>query len=338
MKHIALQRLFLAACAISAVGTTLVGCWKKENPVVGYLLGDVRIERQVRDRDYFVGEAKRLGADVKVRSADGDDQRQIQQLEAMIDRKIPVVVIMPIDAKSLGPAIKKAKDAGMTIIAYDRLILDADIDAYVSFDNVRVGEMLAEGVIKAVPKGRYFLLGGAPTDNNAKLLREGQLKVLKPYIDKGEITVVGDSWVTDWSPSEAFSIVSKALAQNQNKIDGIVASSDNTAGGAIQALAAQQLAGKVAISGQDAELDACKRVLDGTQSMTVYKPLKLLASKAASLAVDYAKGNKPAFSSKIDNGKKQVDSLLLPATVVTRANMNVLVTDGFHTKEQLGLQ
>jgi D-xylose transport system substrate-binding protein len=168
------------------------------------------------------------------------------------------------------------------------------------------------------------------------MLREGQMKVLKPFIDKGDIKIVGQQWVKDWSATEALSIVENALTANGNKIDAIVASNDGTAGGAIQALAAQKLAGKVPVSGQDADLAAVKRVIAGTQSMTVYKPLKTIASEAAKLAIQLARNEKPAYNSSYDNGLKKVSTVLLKPTPLTKANVNILVDDGFYTKAQLG--
>jgi len=247
-----------------------------------------------------------------------------------------VIVIVPFNATVLTNTIKEAKKAGIKVVSYDRLILNADVDAYISFDNEKVGEMQAEGVVKAQPKGNYYLLGGSPTDNNAKMLREGQLKVLKPYIDRGDIKIVGQQWVKDWNPTEALSIVENALTANNNKIDAIVASNDGTAGGAVQALAAQKLAGKVPISGQDADLAAVKRVIAGTQTMTVYKPLQLIASQAATLSVQLARNEKPAYNSQYDNGFKKVDTVLLKPTALTKANINMLVDDGFYTQAQLG--
>ena len=247
------------------------------------------------------------------------------------------IVIVPFNSKVLTNTIKDARKAGIRVISYDRLILNADVDADISFDNERVGSLQAEGVVKAVPKGNFYLLGGSPTDNNAKLLREGQMKALKPYIDKGDIKILGDQWVKDWNPEEALKIMENVLTKNANKLDAIVASNDGTAGGAIQALAAQKLAGKVAISGQDADLAAVKRVIDGTQTMTVYKPLKLIASEAAHMTVQIVKGEAPKFTHRLDNGQKMVDSLLLTPTIIRKANVDVLVKDNFYTKDQLGL-
>ncbi|WP_102293093.1 D-xylose ABC transporter substrate-binding protein [Janthinobacterium sp. AD80] len=307
-----------------------------KNPKIGFSIDDLRVERWTRDRDFFIAAAEKQGAKVFVQSADASEQRQISQIENLISRGVDVLVIVPFNATVLNNTIKEAKKAGIKVLSYDRLILGADIDAYISFDNEKVGEMQAEGVVKLQPKGNYYLLGGAPTDNNAKMLREGQMKVLKPYIDKGDIKVVGQQWVKDWSATEALSIVENALTANNNKIDAIVASNDGTAGGAIQALAAQKLAGKVPVSGQDADLAAVKRVIAGTQAMTVYKPLKTIASEAAKLAVQLARNEKPAYNSSYDNGLKKVSTVLLKPTPLTKANVNILVDDGFYTKAQLG--
>jgi len=336
----AMRRSVLSSlvCAAMAAGLTMIAPLahaSKDKPEIGFCIDDLRVERWSRDRDYFVAAATKLGAKVSVQSADASEARQISQIENLISRGVDVIVIVPFNSKTLGNVVEEAHKAGIKVISYDRLILDADVDAYISFDNEKVGELQAQGVFDAQPKGNYFLLGGAPTDNNAKMLREGQLKVLKPAIDRGDVKIVGQQWVPEWSAATALRITEDALTANNNKIDAIVASNDGTAGGAIQALAAQKLAGKVPVSGQDADLAAVKRVVAGTQTMTVYKPLKLIAGEAAKLAVDLAKGNKPAFNAKYDNGKKQVDTVLLQPTLLTKSNVDVVIKDGFYTQAQL---
>ena len=306
-----------------------------KNPKIGFSIDDLRVERWVRDRDFFSAAAEKLGAKVFVQSADASEQRQIAQIENLISRGVDVLVIVPYNATVLNNAIREAKKSNIKVISYDRLILNADIDAYISFDNAKVGEIQAESLVQLKPKGNYYLLGGAPTDNNAKMLREGQLKILQPLIDKGDIKVVGKQWVKDWSASEAMSTIENALTANNNKIDAIVASNDGTAGGAIQALASQKLSGKVVVSGQDADLAAVKRVIAGTQAMTVYKPLKLIATEAAKLAVQLVRNEKPAYNSQYENGFKKVNTILLKPTPLTKANVSTLVDDGFYTKAQL---
>jgi D-xylose transport system substrate-binding protein len=310
----------------------------KDHPEIGFCIDDLRVERWSRDRDYFVAAAEKLGAKVSVQSADASEERQIAQIENLISRGVDVIVIVPFNSKTLGNVVAEARKAGIKVVSYDRLILDADVDAYISFDNEKVGEMQAQGVFDARPKGNYFLLGGAPTDNNAKMLRQGQLKVLQPAIDRGDIKVVGQQWVPEWSAATALRIMEDALTANNNKIDAVVASNDGTAGGAIQALAAQNMAGKVPISGQDADLAAVKRVVAGTQTMTVYKPLKLIAGEAAKLSVALAKGEKPDFNAQYDNGKKKVDTVLLKPIMLTKSNIDIVVKDGFYTQAQLASQ
>jgi len=202
---------------------------------------------------------------------------------------------------------------------------------------VKEGELQADYLVKKQPKGNYMLIGGAPTDNNAKLFREGQMNVLKPLIKKGDIKVVGDQWASDWQPNEALKHMENALTKNHNKVDAVVASNDGTAGGAIQALAEQKLAGKVWVSGQDADLAACQRIVAGTQSMTVYKPIKKLAEKAAEVAVAMAKKQVVQEAThKVNNNKKNVPSVLLEPVQVDKANLDsTVIADGYQKKGQV---
>ena len=306
-----------------------------QHPKIGFSIDDLRLERWARDRDYFTAAAEKLGAKVYVQSADASEQRQIAQIENLIARGVDVLVIVPYNATVLNNAIREAKKAKIKVVSYDRLILNADVDAYVSFDNKAVGELQAQALVALKPKGNYYLLGGAPTDNNAKILREGQMKVLQPLADKGDIKIVGKQWVKDWSASEAMAIIENALTASGNKIDAVVASNDGTAGGAIQALAAQKLAGKVVVSGQDADLAAVRRLMAGTQTMTVYKPLRALALNAANVAVQLVRNQKPAYNAQLPNGFKNVDSLLLKPVLLNKANVDLLVKDGFYSQAQL---
>jgi D-xylose transport system substrate-binding protein len=323
---IAAAMLVLASGAASA---------DAKNPKIGFSIDDLRVERWARDRDYFTAAAEKLGAKVFVQSADASEQRQIAQIENLISRGVDVLVIVPFNATVLNNAIREAKKSNIKVVSYDRLVLNADIDAYISFDNKQVGEMQAQALVGLRPQGNYYLLGGAPTDNNAKMLREGQMQVLQPLVDKGAIKIVGKQWVKDWSASAAMAIVENALTANGNKIDAIVASNDGTAGGAIQALNAQKLSGKVPVSGQDADLAAVRRVMAGSQAMTVYKPLKLLATEAAKMSVQLVRNEKPAYNAQYHNGFKQVNTLLLKPISMTRSNLDLLVTDGFYTQAQL---
>lgn len=304
--------------------------------VIGFSLDTLEEERWQKDRDFFVAKAKELGAEVLVQAANGDDAKQLAQAENMIMQGVDVLVVVPHNAEASAAIVDKAHAEGIPVISYDRLIKNSDVDLYVSFDNERVGEMQAQAIVDLVPTGKYALIGGADTDNNAHLFRQGQYNVLQPLIDKGDIEVVYDQWTKEWDPANAMKNMENALTANNNQIDAVVAANDGTAGGAIQALAAQGLDGKVPVSGQDAELAATQRILAGTQTMTVYKPVKKLAEEVAVLAVDMAKGKKVTTDKTVYNGKIDVPSILLDPIAVSKDNMyETVVKDGFHELEDV---
>ena len=307
----------------------------KEKPVIGFSIDDLRVERWARDRDYFIEAAKKLGAEVSVQSADGDSAKQVAQIENLISKKVDALVIVPKDQSTLTNVLKEAKKAGIKVISYDRLIKSPDIDVYISFDNERVGYMQGEALMKALPKGNVYVMSGDPGDNNAKLFKAGAMKAMDANIKKGDIKILGEQSVKDWLPANALAIAENVLTQHQNKIDGFLAPNDGTAGGINQALAGQELAGKGPGSGQGAELAACKRILAGTQTMTVYKSLRLIATEAAKLSVGLVKGEK--FTYKAEKAEGGIEQILLDPIVVTKANMDLLVKDNFYTKEQLGM-
>lgn len=319
----------------SSKGTSGTASTKKKVKI-GLSIDDLRLERWQHDRDLFTAAAEKLGAEVIVQSANGDDTTQYSQAENLISQGVDVLVIIPHNGQTMAPIVEEAHKSKIKVLAYDRLITNSDLDNYISFDNVKVGELQGKAIVDKVPKGSYFMMGGSPTDNNAKLFRQGQMNIIKPLVDKGDIKIVGDQWAKDWLPEEALKIMENALTANSNKIDAVVASNDSTAGGAIQALASQKLDGKVAISGQDADLAGCQRVVEGKQSMTVYKPIKDLATKAAELSVKMANGEDLATNGTVNNGKKDVKSLLLTPISVTAENMkDTVIKDDFHKLEEV---
>jgi D-xylose transport system substrate-binding protein len=305
--------------------------------VIGFSMDTLKEERWQRDRDLFVARAKELGADVLVQAANGDDALQNSQAENLLTQGVDVLLVAPHNGKTAAIIVESAHKAGVPVIAYDRLINDSDLDLYISFDNVGVGEMQAKYITERKPTGNYVLIGGAPTDNNALLFRKGQMNVIKPFVDKGAIKLISDQWAKDWQAVEALKIMENALTRSNNQVDAVVASNDGVAGGAIQALAEQKLAGKVLVSGQDAELAACQRIVAGTQSMTVYKPIKLLATKAAEVAIKLARKQPHGEATKpINNGKMDVPSILLLPVAVDKDNMAAtVIADGYQKVEQV---
>lgn len=303
---------------------------------IGLSVSDLTLERWQHDRDFFVAKAEEMGAEVVVQSANGDEAKQLSQIQNMLSQDLDALVIIAINSDSLSTVVEQANAEDVPVLAYDRLINGADISAYVSFDNVRVGEMQAEYLVNLKPDGNYFLMGGSPTDNNAKMFREGQMNIIQPLVDKGDITIVGDQWAKDWDANEALKIMENALTANKNDIDVVVASNDNTAGGAIQALEAQGLAGKVLISGQDADLAGVQRIAEGLQTMTVYKPIKAIAEKSAEVAVQLAKGEEISATDTVNNGQMDVPFIKLdPISVGKDELMTTVIEDEFHSYDDV---
>lgn len=326
--------------AVVAITGLLTGCPEPTagKLVVGLSLPTQREERWVRDKEVLESYAKELGnVDLRVQVADADTAQQAQQVENLIAQGIKVLILAPNDGVAAAQLVGKAKEAGIKVVAYDRLIMGTpDLAVYVSFDNygvgVQQGTFLAD-LAKNGLKGNLIVMSGADTDNNAKLFKNGALSVLQPLIDDGTFKVVVDQSVADWLPANALTIVENALTANKNDIQAILAPNDGTAGGAIQALKAQGLAGKVPITGQDAEAAAAKRIIAGEQSMTIYKDTRVSAKAALDAALAILKGGDAlsamANGEPIDNGAAKIPYVSVPVTIVTKDNINVLTDSGY---------
>lgn len=304
--------------------------------IIGFSMDTLAEDRWVRDRKLFREAVEALGAEVKIFASEGDDALQILQAETLINEGIDILVIVPHNAESTAMIVKKAHSAGIKVLSYDRLVRNSEIDLYISYDNEMVGEFQANAITKLVPKGKYVYIGGAETDYNAHLIKKGVFNVLQPLIEKGDITIVYDQWSKDWLPENAYASMEEALKANKNDIDAVIAANDATAGKAIQALAEEGLAGKVAVAGQDADLAGAQRIVMGTQTITVYKPLKQLADLAAEVAVKLAKGEEVKVERMINNGKSEVPSILLSPIAVDRNNIDdTIIADGFHSRQDV---
>jgi len=304
-----------------------------DSPIrIGFSMDTLLEERWLRDRDLFKEAVEALGAEIEIVAANGDDALQISQAEALIQSGIDLLVIVPHNAEATAAIVHKAHLADIQVIAYDRLVKNANLDLYVSFDNEQVGEMQAKAITALVPKGNYVFIGGAITDNNAHLLKKGVFNVLRPYIERGDIKIVYDQWTKDWTPVNAQANMEEALRTTNKQVDAVIAANDATAGGVIQALAAVGLAGQVPVAGQDADLAGVQRIVTGTQTMTVYKPIKMLTQEMAKLAVAMAKGEKVSAEQKVNNGKIEVPSVLLTPIAVNEQNLDsTVIFDGFHS-------
>jgi D-xylose transport system substrate-binding protein len=305
---------------------------------IGFSMATLKEERWQRDHDAFQAHCTKLNIECVITVANGDAARQANDVENLLTRGIDVLVIAPHDATQAASMVDKAKAQNIPVVSYDRLINSDKIDLYVSHQVPVIGRKMAEYALQHVPKGNYIMVYGASTDNNAHIIKKEQLAVLQPAIDRGDIRIVADQHATDWRPEEALKIVENALTQNREDVQAVVASNDGTAGGSISALANRGLAGKVLVTGQDAEKAALQRIAEGKQTMTVYKPIIPLATtaveSAAALARKQPLANVVDFRSEAIG--KEVRAVLLEVIVVDKANlMDTVIKDGFASFDEV---
>jgi D-xylose transport system substrate-binding protein len=303
---------------------------------VGFTFDARDTERWRQDCKIFAASADQLGATCHCLATEGSARKQAEQVRTLLDKGIDVLVVVPRSATATANAVKQARQRGVPVLAYGRVTRNCDADLYLGFDNVRIGRLQVE-YLASQQQGRYILLNGSRDDRDAaERVRQGQEQALRPYLDDQRITVIGDHWTEGDAPTKARAFVANLLAKEGTNVDVIVAADDALAGGAIEALAALGLDGKVLVSGQNAELTACRRVLAGTQGMTVYKPVKALATRAAEAAVALARGETIETEATVNTGNAEIDAILLePILLDKRSLVDVLTADGCYTREEL---
>lgn len=328
--------VLMMVCAFVLVGQVFAA----DKPVkLGMSFSDFETERWPVEAKLLEDLAKKAGLEVVTQVANHDAKLQNDQIENMVGQGCNVILIVAEDGAAAATAVDQAAAEGVKCIAYDRLIKSDKLACYISFDNVEVGRAQGRGVTAVVNKGNFVLLGGSPTDNNAILFRQGQMDVLQPLIDKGDIKVVADQWVENWIPANATKLMENILTAQANKIDAVVASNDGTALGALEAMKAQGLAGKVPISGQDATEAGCASIVKGELTMTVLKDVRNLAPMAIDLAAKLAKGEAADLKSFTlaeltldDSLKGSVPCYFLPVVQVDKNNVyDEVVKSGFQS-------
>jgi D-xylose transport system substrate-binding protein len=328
--------LILTGCETPAGTAEAESGEGKDTIEIGMSFDSFVIERWQRDRDVFVSTAKELGATVNVQNANGDVEKQKEQIEYFINKGVDVIVIICIDSESLRETVEKAKNAGIKIIAYDRLVTNSNADLYITFDNYMVGKLMAEALLSnGISGGNVLMLGGSPTDNNVPLVENG----FKDVCDKYRIEVLDTMHCDGWRAELAADYVYTHM-DLVSQADAIMCGNDNLAGQVIQALSVMRLAGDVMVVGQDADLEACQRIVEGTQTMTVYKPVEKLAKRAAECAIALARGEELTGTdiSTIDDGTYTIPYIGLEPIAVTADNMDeVIIGSGFHLKEDVYL-
>jgi D-xylose transport system substrate-binding protein len=335
----------IALLIILALVITIAGCSRKDRDKeedsieekkiqIGFSFDSFVIERWQRDRDVFVSTAKELGAEVNVQNANGDINEQKSQIEYLIDQKMDAIVVVAIDSEALSDVLKNAKDAGIKIVAYDRLVRNANANLYISFDNEEVGRLMGKSIIDEIPAGGNIVtIFGPKTDHNVTLLEQGFQDAIKNY----NINIIYSVYAKEWLAEEAYKAVNEAL-DIETIIDGVVCGNDDLASQAVLALSENRLAGKAVVTGQDADLAACQRIVEGTQTMTVYKPVDKLAKSAAEWTVRLVKGEEIGAASTINDGRYDIPYVKLEPIAVTKENIReVIIEGGFQQEEDVYL-
>ena len=301
---------------------------------IGMSFDSFVIERWQRERDVFIATAKELGANVNVQTANGEVEEQISQIEYFIEKEVDLIVVVPIDAYKIQGAIGKAKRAGIPVVCYDRVVRSANTDLFISFDNEAVGRLMAQELFQATGRDKnVIMICGPESDYNTDMVESGFEQIMNNYRGK----VIGSCRCDNWKAEMAYDYVSENIDLVE-KADLIMCGNDSLAGETIRALAERRLAGKIPVCGQDADLEACQRIVEGTQLMTVYKPVEKLARTAAEYSVKLAKGEQLNISTTYYDGAYDIPYVALEPICVTAENLDeAVINSGFHLREDVYL-
>jgi len=287
------------------------------------------------------------GVTIQYANANNNAATQQNQADAALTKGACILVVDPNDSEQAAVIVQQAKQSGVPVIAYDRLIQDPDLAYYVSFDNKRVGELQGQYIVDQLNAGNFGLqeganlvmINGSQTDNNALLFREGAIEKLQPLVDSGDLNLVFDQYTPNWDNARAQSLMEGVLTKESNNVQIAYVANDGMANTVIAALRTQGLNGEVLVTGQDATLTGIQNILTGDQAMTVYKPIIEEARATARLVAALSNGED---TSSIVNGTTeviggaQIPSVLATPIIVDRTNVEqTVIADGFLSKEEI---
>lgn len=313
-----------------------LSCSNSNNKKVGLLLH--RMEgRWFSDLEYLQKYANDEGLQLIVKNANGDENKQLLQTAELIDEGVGIILVVAVNQNTAAGIVRKAHDAKIKVVAYDRIILNSDLDYLLTYDYGKIGKMMAEYAINKIPKGNYIELWGDASDSNARSMRKSQEKHLQTFVDKGDINLIHRAFIEDWSAKNAAVKMQKILDFTDEQIDVVLASNDIIARSALSVIEKNNCDAKVIITGQDATLESCQSIANNKQSMTIYKSTEKMAKKAIELASQLLNNeNIEVASAFINNKRKQVPTFYLDPTIVDKNNLiETVVADGLYTKNQL---
>ena len=338
--------LLLSACADASQETVQevpadAGEEKDDGIRIGITFDTFVLERWTRDRDVFMDTARKMGATVDVQTANGDVEKQKEQVRKFTEENMDAIVIVATDCYSLKEEVEDARNKGIQVISYDRLIQGEQTDLYITVDNEKVGTLMAQSIKEKLPEGgNVVMICGPEADSNSMDVANG----FETELGDGPWKIVYKSHVKSWTPENGTQAVADAFAGTEEEIDAVMCGNDGLAGYVIRSLSERQLAGDVVVVGQDADLEACQRIVEGTQTMTVYKPINDLAKEAAECTVKLARGEQIVGNVlDVSDVKENEDGQKVPyyglePVAVTAENMDsVIIGSGFHSREEVYL-
>ena len=320
---------YLAAAVVGALSFSVSA------QTIGVSWSNFQEERWKTDEAAIKAELSKSGATYISADAGGSPEKQLADIDSLISKGAKALIILAMDKDAILPAVNKANQQKIPVVAYDRLI-EAPGVFYITFDNVEVGRMQARAILAAKPKGNYVMIKGSPTDPNADFLRGGQQEVIDAAVKKGDIKIVGEEYTDGWKPEVAQKNMEQIITKTGGKIDAVVASHDGMAGGVVAALTAKGMKG-VPVSGQDGDHAALNRVAMGSQTVSVWKDARDLGKDAAAAAVALAKGGKVAGATTWSGGAKKMamQAQFLKPVAITKNNLDVVLKAGWIKAEAL---
>ncbi|MCX7987187.1 MAG: substrate-binding domain-containing protein [Bacteroidales bacterium] len=324
------------------IGLLLITCiavaCKNEKPKIGFILPNLNNKRYVIEKNFAEEKSKEKGAELLFASSDNDEQKQIDQFEEMLNNGAKVIILDPVNRFTAAVMVRKAHEAGVKVISYDRLIVGCRPDAFISFDARKIGELMANYAILRKPKGKYVVLNGDKSDINAVWIQEGIEKQLQPLVSTNAITVTFSMFVEYWNGEDAKHLLNKCLKLSGDTPSVIISSSDLMTRGCIEALEKASIDPRqLVITGQNAEPYACKAIKNGKQTMTIYKPVRQLADLAFEIAISMINNESTSklLPQTVNNGTAEIPTRLLEGVVIDSTSLDVLIKENYLKADEL---
>ncbi|MGY4420844.1 D-xylose transport system substrate-binding protein [Bradyrhizobium sp. JR6.1] len=339
------RREFMKSAAAFGAATATLGAGgypagAATGPLVGFSFPSFDAFRWPHDRHYFQARADELGLRYIIQGANEDVATQDTQIDAMLSQGIKVLVIIPVNVEAGKKIVERVKrEANIPIISYNYVIPSPAIDYWAARDNYLVGELQAKQALKEAKKGNWALVSGPEGIDVARQKTEGALRVLKPYIDSGEIKIVSHQWHDNWRQESALKQIEDALTKNNNNIQAVVANEEGLALGALQALTEQGLNGKIWLCGEDVWPEGARAIVKGDMAMSAWTDLIQMGRVTAEAALALTRGEAPKTTETLDVGGKKIPGMRIQSRVVNKETLpDFLKLTDWLKPEDIGLK